>query len=506
MAGKSYPLKVIISAVDRISGPMRAIGARLKGFQQSISNRLGMAEFTRGMRRAGDSLGRAGQQFGSIARMASRAALAVAAVGTAAAFSIKSFADYASEFQDLSDQTGINAEALQAWSFGAQQAGVSAEQFAQAVRILSKNLGEAKLGKGPGLPVFKAIIGGANLAKATVETALPAIAEKLSKMKDSSMQAAAAARLFGRGGVVLLPFLKSGAAGLAEFTRRAAELGVTLSADTVKSGEAFGDQISEIGLAVRGVRNQIVGAMIPALSALGTELTNSIINNLPQIREWATQFGKGLPDRIRNLRTSLADMRGALDPVIKLLSWLSDNFGLVNIAVVALSLVIATKLVIGVAALSSALATLGITMLATPVGWLLLGVAALAAGALVLYRNWDKVAKWWAGVVESIKQTVENLAYAFKLMNPFGWLADSAKSAGEAISRYIPDWMRSAGKTLGRLDRYPSAAAAAQGATKGGEVKVTVDFSKIPKGTEVKTTTSGAPNYSVNQGYATGHW
>ena len=507
MAGKSYPLSVIISAVDRISGPMRAIAARMKGFSQSVNNRLGMAQFQRGIKDAGTHFRKAGDAFGYIGRMARTAAVAIGAAGAAAAFSVKAFADYASEFQDLSLQTAISAETLQGWSFGAQQSGVEAAQFSNTLRIFAKNLGAAMAGTGAAKPVLKAMriaFKDANGNLRTTADLLPEIADKIAKIKNPAIQAAAAARIFGKSGVQLLPWLKLGSAGIAELEKRSKQLGGTLSNETILAGEAFGDQLAEVSLAAKGVRNTLVGALLPALSTLATKTTEAIVQNLPQIKEWASAFGDKLPERIRGIATGFEDISSAISPLIGFLSSLNDTFGLMNLAIGIMATMIAAKLIIGIAALAQAFAALGVAMGATPIGLIIVGLGAIVLAGLAIYRNWDRIAKWWGEKMAGIEETVRRLAYVFKLMNPFGWLADSAKRVGESIKQYIPDWMRNIGSGLGRLDRYQGAAAV--GSAPKQQVHVQVDMKGLPKGTDVKTQSAGGANFTVNQGFAQGTW
>lgn len=49
---------------------------------------------------------------------------------------------------------------------------------------------------------------------------------------------------------------------------------------------------------------------------------------------------------------------------------------------------------------------LGLAILTTPIGWILAGIAAIAAAAYLIYRNWDDVAPWMSAQLENIKQTL----------------------------------------------------------------------------------------------------
>lgn len=49
-------------------------------------------------------------------------------------------------------------------------------------------------------------------------------------------------------------------------------------------------------------------------------------------------------------------------------------------------------------ALSAAFLATGAAIEATPIGWILTGIAALAVAGYELYEHWDEVKKWWAGL------------------------------------------------------------------------------------------------------------
>lgn len=61
-----------------------------------------------------------------------------------------------------------------------------------------------------------------------------------------------------------------------------------------------------------------------------------------------------------------------------------------------LSLFLATLTETVLPALSEAFLTLGIAIEATPIGWIITGIAALAAAGYALYKNWDDIAAWWS--------------------------------------------------------------------------------------------------------------
>ena len=58
--------------------------------------------------------------------------------------------------------------------------------------------------------------------------------------------------------------------------------------------------------------------------------------------------------------------------------------------------------------LGRAFMVLGAAMLATPIGWIIAGIVALAAAAYLIYQNWDKIGPYLAGVWDTITSAVSN--------------------------------------------------------------------------------------------------
>lgn len=48
--------------------------------------------------------------------------------------------------------------------------------------------------------------------------------------------------------------------------------------------------------------------------------------------------------------------------------------------------------------------TMGIAFMTTPIGWVVAGIAAIAAGAYLIYRNWDKIGPWFKSIWAKTKQ------------------------------------------------------------------------------------------------------
>ena len=111
--------KLILSMVNRVTGPARAVQAD--------------------MRRVRDTAGRMGT---SIARTAAAATAAAAAASAATLALAKSAADTGDRVAKQSAVFGISAEKLQELEFAAERAGIGSAQLTSNMTALTKRIGE----------------------------------------------------------------------------------------------------------------------------------------------------------------------------------------------------------------------------------------------------------------------------------------------------------------------------------------------------------------------------
>lgn len=71
------------------------------------------------------------------------------------------------------------------------------------------------------------------------------------------------------------------------------------------------------------------------------------------------------------------------------------GFGLISGAAVDLMVFLGALTETVLPALAEAFIAVGLAIEATPIGWIITGIAALAAVAYFLYENWHKIASWW---------------------------------------------------------------------------------------------------------------
>lgn len=226
---------------------------------------------------------------------------AVAAGTAALAAIVGRTANVASQFQDLSDKTGISAKSISSLAFAAGQTGVDLSNLQMAMKSVAKWTGAsdkefAKFG-----------INAKKFKSMSPEDQFKTFAEAVSRIKHPTDRAAAAIELFGKTGQDLLPLIEHGASGITALQREAERLGLTMSNEDAEAGEKFGDSLAVVGQQVAALGNKIGSILIPHLQPLidkviemSAAFLHWIDETRPKIQEWISFFSEAAG---RNLDT-----------------------------------------------------------------------------------------------------------------------------------------------------------------------------------------------------------
>ena len=477
MADKGYGLSVIIGAVDRLTAPLRGMLGKVQAISAGISkslDRAGLPVFTNSLKNVGSALGGVGSAVGQSRDRLLGLGATLGITSAALGLFVNGYADATGAIGDTAERTGISRERFQELGFAAKLTGSSSEVLAGALQKMNINVGAAAKGSKELTDMFSGLgikLKNTDGSLKSTDEQFAMFVDRISKIKNPSLQAQAAVKIFGKSATELLPLIRGGSAGLKEMSDEARRLGIVLSDDAVRDGEAFGDILDTLKFSISGVGNIIGTALVPELSKMSTWLTETIVKYRPQIEAFATSFAKNLPGNIQKITAFLGDLYEGIQPVINAVGWLSDTFGGANVIFAALGAYIGGGLVMSILNLAVAFKGLGFAIAATPVGWFLAAVFAIGFAATVIYKSWDNIVAFfeekWAGVKAAFSDGIINgIVKVWQEYNPAtlimealnglvkymtGWdlsaiLGEKIKDAVSAMKSAIPDW---AAKLLG---------------------------------------------------------
>ncbi len=119
----------------------------------------------------------------------------------------------------------------------------------------------------------------------------------------------------------------------------------------------------------------------------------------------------------------LTDLLKMVTPVIRsMTTWARENPKLT--ATIAKGALVVGTLITGLGLVAKVMAVVNAVMYANPIGLVIAGVAALAAGAYLVYKNWGGITKWfgnlWNGVVQKFWSAVTMIKSIGKIMYEAG--------------------------------------------------------------------------------------
>ncbi|MFK0090968.1 phage tail tape measure protein, partial [Pseudomonas sp. NPDC090755] len=436
MAEKSYGLNVIIKAVDQLTAPLRGVMGKVQAVSAGITrslDRAGLPVFTQNLKNVGGALGGIGTAVGESSTKILGLGAALGVTGASFGLFFKGYADATGTIGDVAARTGISRERFQELGYAAQLTGSSSETLAGALQKMNLNVGAATKGSKELKEMFAGL--GINIRDAggklkSTDALFDTFVDRITKIKDPSLQAQAAVKIFGKSATELLPLIREGKGGIAEMAAEAKRLGVVLEDDAVKQGEEFGDLLDKLSMAFKGVGNTIGAALVPQLNVLGEKLIGTVIKYRPQISAFAKSFAENLPGNIEKVTGFLGRLYDGIQPVIKAFGWLADTFGGANVVLVALGAYLGGGLLMSILNLALAFKGLGLAIAMTPVGWFLTAVAAIGGAAYVIYKNWGQIVTFfeekWAGVATAFSDGLINGIWkAWKEYNPVTLITES---------------------------------------------------------------------------------
>lgn len=433
MAEGRGAIRAIIEAVDRVTGPVKRMGAGVSYIIRSLNLDQARAQISRVV--AGfTEVGRAALM------MTAKIMASSIGVVTALAAITRSVAETTQASITAARSVNVSLQGWQQFAHAATLVGSNADQMGGALGSLRDKALEAARGNWELRVAFRRM--GVQLLDSRgqlrpTEDLMHDVADAFARIPDSARRNAAAMALFGDAGAALIPLLATGSAGMRRAAADARHLGLTMSAAEARGLTRFNTAMTRMTGSIRGVWNAIAVQLAPVLSPLIDDITEWVATNRQLIATNIAGYIRQIPGVIEDLSGKVRALLSFMQPGIAVLMEWVDWFGRLNTVLLVASLYLGRNLIAAVGRLTAAIAgpmiaaiggmitalrggatvmaAFNATLWANPIGVVLLAITALGTAAWLIVKYWEPIKAFFSGLWEAVKGH----------FNAFiGWLAD----------------------------------------------------------------------------------
>lgn len=477
-------------------------------------------------------------------------ALYITGFAVASVYALKQLSALGDEAVNTAKRIGVTVETVQQLNFAAGQNGSDSAAMTDGLKFLNRNAVEAAEGGAQASVWFRRAgisVKDAHGQMKPTDQLLGELADKFSKMPDGPRKTALAMGILGRAGSDLIPTLNIGSHGLAEMAKRARELGEVMDKETAQGLDDLGDNMGDVSSATRGILISALKPLLPMFNNLVLSLTKLLVANRALISTKITEFISGLAEVLPQVWAGIKIVANGVWWLLGLVNNIAQLFGGWKIVIISVAAYITGKLVLALAMLSVSFIKFGIVLLTTPLGWFMLAIAAIAAVAYLIIKNWEPIkaffASLWSGIVGTFNKAiamfggfVERISKKFEPLKTFfsslwGGITETFTIAVATISDILKgtlnvalfpliEGLKLANKLMPASVKNTVAGKAVQGAVKwldspaqspfgkrgapalqevGGTIKIQIDSDGRPKVRQVSSNTA-AMNFDVDAG------
>ncbi|WP_375612343.1 MULTISPECIES: phage tail tape measure protein [unclassified Bartonella] len=412
MSEKVADAKVKLSLEDKLTAPLKHLQKKFDTLSKTLSHSLGIPRFSAAVKNMTKSLH--GVQS-ALSTAASRASVFTGVLGLAGGGLVASVAALTMKTMHLGDSLyhashhlNMSVASLQLWGDAADNSGTSAELFQQSLAVLNRRSAQAYAGQKRGMMGFEALgISVKNTSGKLKSTSvlLEEITDKMSKMKSQAQRQHIAALLFGGDGKEMATMLAQGMAPIKELFAKARKGKWLIGADVARYAADLSDKLGAFKKKIGGIASFIGARFMPVINDMIDGFSKLIDENRDLIQTTVASWAKTLKKVLNDLLNPTSDLRKGISDLTERIKgwfqWLEPLIGeitLFKVGLVALGSFIFGPLIAALAAAGAAFVTLGYTIMTTPIGWLIGGIAAL----VLLYKYWDKLNAWVAASLAAV--------------------------------------------------------------------------------------------------------
>ena len=268
-----------------------------------------------------------------------------------------------------------------------------------------------------------------------------------------------------------------------------------------------------------GLFQTIAAKVLPVLQPFIDRMTEAVAAHRSDIVEKFSGFLARMSDRLAQIDfddviQGITSFFGKIETAIGWIGGFENAFYLI-VAVMA------GPLLAALASAASAVVSLGIALMTTPVGWFIAAVAAIAGAVYLIYNNWGSIVSWFTGKLDAVKSAfsdgfLSGLWELFKQFNPFTlWhetlgalinhlfgidIGGYLSKQFESLSASLPDWAQGwfgGGETAAPSSQSGGGSAALPGAGGGGVSPVAASGGDSPMMTMAPPPAAGLQKIAV---------
>jgi len=437
-------------------------------------------DFEKGLQKANDKIG---SFVGKAAKIGAVIGVGMAAAGAAVFGMAKKASDATDRIDKMSQKIGISRTAFQEWDFILSQTGTNIEGLQMGVKTLSKAAYEASQGVTTYKDSFDELGITVTNTDGTLkeqEILLQETIVALAAMDDETKRTAIASELLGRSATELAPLLNGGSESIENMRKQANDLGLVLSDTAIDAGVKFTDTMDQVKRSLGAAATNIGAELMPMVQ----KMLDWVIQHMPEIKEVMknvfefisnvvknsskvfkehilpalTSFWEWVEPKLPAIKQFFVDAFGVATDLVKGLAtavkdttkWIQDHWAIVEPILIgigagaaAFGLITAaiwlwnTAVLIATATTASFGAVLAFAT--SPIGLVVLAIAALVAIGVLLYKNWDEISAWFGKLWEGIKETAINVWNSIKefFVNLWEGIKETATNVWNSITDFF---------------------------------------------------------------------
>jgi hypothetical protein len=227
----------------------------------------------------------------------------------------KAASDYGSEIYDASIKTGLSTEALSALKYAADLSGSSFEQLTKGITSFGIEVGKAADGNDKAVAKMAAL----GVTSNDLHTALGQVIKTIFNAKNETDRLRLATEAFGKKvGPDLIPLIIDAEGNLEKLEKTAAELGITLSEESAKAADEFGDTLTLLETQAAATGRAFIGPLMKDITEAMKKISVELQKNQSSVKAW----GEYTANVIRGLAGVINDL---LDAYKRLVEWQGAN-------------------------------------------------------------------------------------------------------------------------------------------------------------------------------------